>query len=194
MNDFLQNLRSGRDKRFERGRRQYINPQYKDAEWRNGNTQKKGGYRKYGPQEQVAAIKPVLEEISKNQERFAIAEERIADAIERIADSLKQFTASGVARPETDGIYQETVPELDATAQDEEDAEKINHADRDEVVHTILDMRKNGATYGKIAEHLEANQIVTFSGKGKWCAQTIHRLYRQNTNEEIDKEEKEEEG
>lgn len=37
-------------------------------------------------------------------------------------------------------------------------------------------MRDEGATYGQIADRLEGEEIPTFSGKGKWHAQTIHRI------------------
>ncbi len=47
---------------------------------------------------------------------------------------------------------------------------------REEAMETICRMREHGATFSQIATHLiEINQ-PTFSGKGKWHAQTIHRL------------------
>jgi len=189
MSDFIQNFRSGRDKRYDRGRRQYINPQFRDADWRNNNDQKKMGHRKTGGPDQTAAIRQLLEGIAKNQERLAIAEERKAEAIERIADLVKhlavpKFTWPEKDGPEKDGIDQESVPDIEVTAQKAKEAGKLNKVDRKVVIDTISDMRKNGSTYGEIAQQLESNQISTFSGKGKWCAQTIHRLHRQNNKEE----------
>lgn len=180
MNDFLHNLRGGKEKRFERGRRPYINPQFRDNDWRNGNEQKKAGYRKHSTGEQTAAIKNILEGIAKNQERLAIAGEKMADAIERIANGLKNIDIFKTVSPEslerTGDIFtgSETIGDFKI------DAAEIHHADRDETLKIIFEMRENGATYGKIAEHLESRRLPTFSGKGKWCAQTVHRLYRQN--------------
>ena len=47
---------------------------------------------------------------------------------------------------------------------------------RDEVMDMIHTMRKQGATYDQIAKHLVELGQPTFSGRGEWHAQTIHRL------------------
>lgn len=47
-----------------------------------------------------------------------------------------------------------------------------------EVVALIKSMRKEGATFAVIAEYLKDKGIPTFSGRGDWHAQTIHRLCR----------------
>jgi hypothetical protein len=184
MNEFLQNLRSGKDRRYERGRRQYINPQYRDNDWRNGNDfNKKPGYRKNPTIENLTVIKQFLENISKEQERFAAAQERVADAVERIAVVLNHLVPSNVALKEAKEICLETNAEPDTIPHPVAEAEKPNHVERNEIIEKILDMRQNGSTYSRIAEHFEANQIPTFSNKGNWCAQTVHRLYKQNVGE-----------
>ncbi|THB80435.1 MAG: hypothetical protein D3926_07380 [Desulfobacteraceae bacterium] len=45
-----------------------------------------------------------------------------------------------------------------------------------EVIALIKSMRKEGATFAVIAEYLKDKGIPTFSGRGDWHAQTIHRL------------------
>jgi hypothetical protein len=47
---------------------------------------------------------------------------------------------------------------------------------RDEVMNIIQTMREQGATYDQIARHLVDLGQPTFSGRGEWHAQTIHRL------------------
>ncbi len=47
---------------------------------------------------------------------------------------------------------------------------------RDEVMNIIDVMRKQGATYDQVAQHLVDLGQPTFSGRGEWHAQTIHRL------------------
>jgi hypothetical protein len=49
---------------------------------------------------------------------------------------------------------------------------------REEVLDIIDKMRKEGSTYDFIAKHLDSQEIPTFSGKGKWRGQTVHRLYQ----------------
>lgn len=50
------------------------------------------------------------------------------------------------------------------------------HYTKDEILSLIRDMRKKEATFAAIADHLKEKGIPTFSGRGEWHAQTIHRL------------------
>jgi len=43
-------------------------------------------------------------------------------------------------------------------------------------LNIIFSMREQGKTFGEIALHLDSEKISTFSGKGAWHAQTIHRI------------------
>ena len=47
---------------------------------------------------------------------------------------------------------------------------------KDEVLDIIKTMRKDRATFATIASYLKKKKIPTFSGRGEWHAQTIHRL------------------
>jgi hypothetical protein len=47
---------------------------------------------------------------------------------------------------------------------------------REEIMTIIHTMRDDGATYDQIAKHLVDLGQPTFSGRGEWHAQTIHRL------------------
>lgn len=47
---------------------------------------------------------------------------------------------------------------------------------REEIMDIINSMREQGATYDQVANHLIALGQPTFSGRGEWHAQTIHRL------------------
>lgn len=50
------------------------------------------------------------------------------------------------------------------------------HYTKDEILGLMKDLRDKGATFTEIAEHLIKKEIPTFSGKGQWHAQTVHRL------------------
>jgi hypothetical protein len=63
-------------------------------------------------------------------------------------------------------------PETDTAT----DAEKSEGMNKDEVMELIQTMREEGSTYNEIAAHLAGLDLPTFSGRGKWHAQTIHRL------------------
>ncbi len=47
---------------------------------------------------------------------------------------------------------------------------------RDEIMDIIHSMREEGATFDQVASHLVSLGQPTFSGRGEWHAQTIHRL------------------
>lgn len=47
---------------------------------------------------------------------------------------------------------------------------------REEIMDIINTMREQGATYDQVAKHLIELGQPTFSGRGEWHAQTIHRL------------------
>ena len=47
---------------------------------------------------------------------------------------------------------------------------------REDAMDTINRMREQGSTFNQIAQYLIDTGQPTFSGKGKWHAQTIHRL------------------
>jgi len=50
------------------------------------------------------------------------------------------------------------------------------HYTKDDILTIIRNMRKQGTTYGIIADYLKEKGIPTFSNRGEWHAQTIHRL------------------
>lgn len=49
---------------------------------------------------------------------------------------------------------------------------------RKKVMQTIKRLRNNGKSYGEITKYLDSKGIATFSGKGKWHAQTIANLLK----------------
>ena len=50
------------------------------------------------------------------------------------------------------------------------------HYTKDDILSIIRTMRKKGSTFAIIADYLKEKGIPTFSGRGEWHAQTIHRL------------------
>lgn len=49
---------------------------------------------------------------------------------------------------------------------------------RTNLIKRMKEMRKKGNRFWEIAEILNYHEIPTFSGNGKWYAQTIHRLLK----------------
>jgi len=198
MNDFLKSLRSNnKEKRYDRNdrnerpnRRQHGNgnsayggnPQYKNDR-SNGNLRKP--HRPFEDnklsillEDALPEIKEAVSRLVNASERLLVAEERKANAMERISNSLQELLLGGSPL----AVLPNEPPGNGATsvAKSYDNAQKsINNMTREAVIDIILTMREEGATYGKIADHLEAENIPTFSRKGKWHAQTIHRVCRE---------------
>ncbi len=160
--------------------------------------------------ENLPLIKSLLEGISENQKHLAIAEERRAGAEERkaavmetIVEIAKQWIDGNLNLPDLSKINFSKASEVETKKNDHEvsateDDSSIHlekpekttatggsHApeelSREEVLDIIRKMRGDGATYELIARHLDSRGIPTFSRKGKWRGQTIHRLYQKLT-------------
>ncbi len=81
---------------------------------------------------------------------------------------LKKSRKTGLTQKIELKQYQE------AQAPVESEKKRLN---RDTVMEIIHTMRDEGATYDQIAKHLIHIGQPTFSGRGEWHAQTIHRLF-----------------
>lgn len=207
MNDFLKNLRSNsKDKRFDRNdrndrpnRRQYGNSNYGNSSY-NGNPQynnpqykndrNNGNLRKpYRPvedsklslliEEAFPEIKETISRLVNAGERLAAAEERKASAVESLSKSIHMLLSENILE-----FAQKIAPGQGFKIGDDDSSEvenqrPVNNMPREDVLDIIINMRKEGATYGKIADHLEDENIPTFSRKGKWHAQTVHRVCRE---------------
>ena len=201
MNDFLKSLRSNKDKQYDRNdrndrpnRRQYGSNNYGNSSY-NGNPQYKndrnnGNLRKpYRPvdnsklsillEEAFPEIKEFISRLANAGERLAAAEERKASAMERLSESLGTLLTNNAL-----AVAQNSIPAIGHQSRDAGNTmntvqKPVNNMAREAVLDIILTMRDEGATYGKIADYLEEENIPTFSRKGKWHAQTIHRVCRE---------------
>lgn len=205
MDDFLHNLRTGKNKPFDRTRKQFDNNGYKNPDRQGPNdNRRKETFQRTPPVDHFPAIKILLGDISEGQrrladidERRATAEERIALALERISSSLFEkphvaFAAEPEKKTDTESrIIPETVKPtsvsqpatLDAISMTENadgaaDA-IISGMDRESVIEMIGVLRKEQMSFEKIARTLEAQGIPTFSGKGAWHSQTVSKLCHQ---------------
>jgi hypothetical protein len=202
MNDFLKSLRSNsKEKRYDRNdrnerpnRRHYGNNNYGNSAY-NGNPQYKndrnnGNIRRHHKspedsrivfllEEALPDIKELISRVASAGERLAAAEERKAGAMESLAESLKTFASENAAAAALDGIRATGRHVSEPEADPEKPRKPVNDMPRDAVIDIILNMRDDGATYGKIAEYLDSENIPTFSRKGAWHAQTIHRICRE---------------
>jgi hypothetical protein len=166
----------------------------------NGNDRKfrpRQNNDSYVLEEAMTSIKETLTAILSNQEatksfaeRNAIAEERKAEAFEYIARHIGKLTGD-LFEPQTQSAPVKSAPVQPVQSGDQaeeveilvQEAPVAKGADlsntdmsKDDILEIIAHMRNKGATYNEIANHLVDLNLPTFSGRGKWHAQTIHRL------------------
>jgi len=188
MNDFLHNLRSGKFKRNDRGGRSYKDPQHRGSQWRGDANGRKSTH--HASSDVVLEINKALKDIAASHRRFADAyeskvkaDERGAAAMESIAEFLKQRFASGLESLEEDRVEDrfasESKPEPDSPAIHAEQTVKTTDFDREKLLTNILELRKEGMSFEKIAQHLESREIPTLAGKGTRRGPVISKLCKE---------------
>jgi hypothetical protein len=192
MDDFLHNLRKNTDRNYDKRRQ---NPQYRGPERRGPRDQQHRPFQKRNDSqemmtEMVPEVKALLTKIEEGQkkmieviERNAAAQERQADVLESIAIVLQRLVAEAPDTAAITGPIASTPEVKEAVQMDTEERVDENMVlpslvDRDEVVELIFELRDGGMTYKEIAQRLEDENIPTFSGKGAWHAQTVHKVCR----------------
>ena len=185
MDDFLHRLRTGKDKRYDRSRRNYETPPYRSVDRQNGSDRRKRGSYKQQSSDHanttiakiLPAVKSLLEAIAEDQKRLTGLEERKTAAMEDIAVYLKKLAGfeENTAAGDIDLEPEETQEEpLQRTAEDDKDA-----TDLEKTLQLIKKLREEEAlSFEKIAKHLDANGISTPSGRGKWRGQAVSKLYK----------------
>lgn len=185
MNEFLRNLRNQQKEKSSSSRRvqseksSYPHPDRRSGYDRRSQSALRSGFGNDNLTKKVTELIPDLrilmeavietnDRIAESIERFVAMEERRNIIFESIGRSLEAVASRGLSVSED--YYQK--PEFKKT-------KKIPREEKNKIMDMIFSMRENGSTYEQIAEYLEAERIPTFSNKGHWHAQTIHRLYQQ---------------
>lgn len=181
MNDFLHNLRSGKFKRNDKNSRSYKDPQQRGSQWRGDAEGRKSPHN--ASSDVVLEINKALKDIAASHRRFADAfeskvkaDERKAAAMESIAVFLKQRFASGLESIREYRSASESKSEPDFPAIYAEQTVKITEFDREKLLTNILELRKEGVSFEKIAQQLESTGVPTLSGKGTWRGPAISKL------------------
>lgn len=195
MDDFLHNLRSGKLKQPDRGRRDYTD--YKGPQRRATTERRRPDYYTKVTGENFALVKNSLDTLTEQQKRIADAmaarektESRIADALEAIAAMMGRYGGdqgvesqrSEPAKPEPDGntmgsIIPTEVIDDRAGIGNEKSSEENKPRRRD----IIASMRADGNSWEKIARHLDDQNFPTVSGKGKWRGPAVKKFWEANT-------------
>lgn len=197
MDDFLHNLRSGKLKQQDRGRRDYTD--YKGPQRRAGSERRRTDYYTKVTNEHFMLIKSSLDKLAENQSQIAkslaraeAADNRIADALESIATMIAgrlggatqtasepPITADHSATDETD---RDETPESEMTQPViGVPGTKLSETDKHVLLNKVTTMRSEGDSWEKIARHLIEQQVPTLSGKGKWRGVSVKKFWEANS-------------
>lgn len=186
MNDFLKNLRSQQKDKFGISYRSGSEKSsYPHPDRRSGNDRRSPGSSSRGNsspdllakiipefKSAMVAIADTNDRMADLMDRFVMIEEQRNIIYAAIAESMATIAEKGIAAPDPgngQAVFRKT--------------KKIPREERNKIMDLIFNMRENGSTYEQISEYLEEEKIPTFSNKGHWHAQTIHRLYQQRKKE-----------
>jgi hypothetical protein len=148
---------------------------YKGNERRSGNrrrTEPEGRSSRI-PDDLTPLIKEFITESLENQKRLVEVRERKANGEARTIEAIKSFLTFI-----KDFIEGDTLKDLltRSTAGRKPYRLRPPDAKHKNVFKIIAKMREENRTYEDIADHLVKKGIPTFSGRGNWHAQTVHRL------------------
>ncbi|MDY6904581.1 MAG: hypothetical protein SWH61_07840 [Thermodesulfobacteriota bacterium] len=158
MNDFLKNLRSNQGYQQQKQYPQKHKNTRNDSKGKNSNQKDGSDAVKVLLEELAPAIKQFLEKVADNQERMVAAHEKKVELLEKIEGNIPEYF-----RYATGFRKQSRRRNIDERKQ--------------KILDMIKKLRDENMTYEEVAEYLDKNNVPTFSGRGRWHAQTIHRLY-----------------
>ena len=193
MSEFLKNFRSTHSRYPGNKRNPYDGHYYPSQDRRNGNDRRNEQPQSQGKQsgtiydkleDFIPKLQSILETMAENQqylidlkERQAISGETLASAFKELVSILRSSGSDTFNAPSHEYHTRESGEAAVSSIKDLEYTEMKSSADeKRDVIKIMKKLRKKGGTYKEIANFLNENNIPTFSNKGHWHAQTIHRL------------------
>jgi hypothetical protein len=120
--------------------------------------------------------------IADQNQRQVLAIERIADALVAISGK-----SGGIAKAETAApappppeVLSDTEPEVQARKDGADPTLPTVSTGRETAMDIIRIKREEGESFDRIAEYLESERVPTISGRGRWRAQSVSRLFNQH--------------
>ena len=183
MNDFLKNLRNPGKKEISSIRKNMESNYFTPGERRTPKERRVSAFNRSSAMPEKEARREDIEELIP-----VIAESvmELVKEIGRIAAVSEMIMESQIRQQNAMADFFESLRTLMKNRQGPDDMPipttsyaSGTHYTKDDIISTITRMRDQGATFATIAEYLRDKGIPTFSGRGHWHAQTIHRLCKQ---------------
>jgi hypothetical protein len=187
MNDFLRNLRSPQKKETPPPKKTTDSRFYNQPDRRMVRDRRvASSYYSSSPSSAAETTDFSVKQIADTLPQFIDTTSIMAEQLERIASVNERVAESEIRKNNAisdffEGLEKtliERSPEApfpDAPTATASYASGTHYTKDD--IHSIINtMRDQGATFSVIADYLKEKGIPTFSGRGEWHAQTIHRL------------------
>ncbi|WP_020588294.1 recombinase family protein [Desulfobacter curvatus] len=183
MNDFLKNLRNSGKKETSSIKKNMDTNYFTPGERRIPKERRPSAFTRSNAIPEKEARKQELDDLIP-----VIAENttQLVKEIGRLAEVSEIIMESQIRQQNAMADFFESLKTLMANRQTVDDMPIATtsyasgtHYTKDDIIATINRMRDQGATFSTIAEYLRDKGIPTFSGRGQWHAQTIHRLCKQ---------------
>lgn len=110
------------------------------------------------------SIEEYLEKSAENQKKIVAADNKIANSVSKLTEHFVSEKSNIKLNVYSNPIRKKS--------------KKSNNTHHQTVKKIVLKMRENLKTYEEIARFLEQKNIPTFTKRGRWHAQTVHRLFQ----------------
>lgn len=194
MNEFLQQLRTASNNK-KRNNNSYKNknkstgnnryPERKNEDNKKQNTSSITSTVAAEIMTSIDNIEASLQDQMLCAERISDAEERQADALDHIANMFSDLIdqiENVPAEAQEEQLQEINMIDEKSTDISPEEADVIKKTSRVYILNLIKSLKEQNYTYDDITDYLTKNDFPTFSGRGKWHAQTIHRLFKEIKN------------
>lgn len=177
MSDFLRNLRSSRKKDGSDPKKNL------DGHYYPQNERRKAQDRRSNSTEDLESLwtglGDALPQLVDNSSKVILQLEKVLAVNDLMAAAkIRQYNAVAIFFDHLNKIFTEDFVTQSSGGRSKVTASDASgiHYTKEDIITIIRTMRKKDATFAVIAEYLKEKGIPTFSGRGEWHAQTIHRL------------------
>lgn len=176
MNDFLRNLRSSRKQESSDPKRN-LDGHYYPKNDRRKTTDRRSTRSNDSIDNLISGLIDMLPKLSDNSVVLSSFFEQMETKLDHLIDAkIKQHEAVSEFFVNLNGMLIAPSPSTGTPVKAKTSYASGTRYTKDEILDIMQSLRKEGSTFAQIAEHLTEKRIPTFSGKGNWHAQTIHRL------------------
>jgi len=178
MSDFLRNLRSSHKKNPSDPKRNldgHFYPQNNRRKQQDRRTSTSPGNR-----ESIwDSLQDLLPQVVENSSSLTFQLERMVEQNDLFVEAkIRQYNTIATFFENLNKFFNDDffVKNSDMQAKATASYASGTHYTKDDILTIIRTMREKGSTFSIIADYLKDKGIPTFSGRGEWHAQTIHRL------------------